>query len=273
MNPKPLAVNLYSVRRELIRDFEGTLFRIRDMGYVGVEPMVFGDFPLDLLPQDLRVPTPKPERFRELLDGLDLRTASLHGPLPATGEGDYALEFAQALGTDQLVLASFMALPDLANAHADADLLAQAIDRFNVAAEFAAEQGIALGFHNHHFEWLVDLDGRYAWDLFWEGVDPRVNVELDVYWAQTAGRDPVAEIEKLGSRVRRVHLKDGPCVLGEPQVAVGAGIVDIEGCVRAATSVDWHIVELDDCATDIFGALEASANHLIGTGLSQGRNA
>ena len=117
----------------------------------------------------------------------------------------------------------------------------------------------------------MDLGGRFAWDVFWDGVDPRVNAELDVYWAQTAGRDPVAEIEALGERVRRVHFKDGPCVLGEPQVALGEGDVDIEACARAAKFVDWHIVELDECASDIFGALEASARYLVDRGISIAR--
>lgn len=271
MDPKPLAVNLFSVRRELIREFEGTLSRIAAMGYAGVEPMVFGPVPLEALPEDMRVPTPAPAKYRELLDGLGLATASLHAPLPEGDVADYALDYAAALGTDQLVLASFMAMPDVANAHADAGVLARAIDRFGVASELAAKRGVALGFHNHHFEWEVDLDGRFAWDLFWEGVDPRVNAELDVYWAQTAGRDPVAEIAALGPRVRRIHLKDGPCVLGEPQVALGAGEVDIEACARAATHADWHIVELDECATDMFDALEESLAYLVARGVSKRR--
>lgn len=271
MKPRPLAVNLYTVRRELIADFEGTLGRIADLGYTGVEPMVFGPIPLDVLPEDMRVPTPEPETFRKLLDRIGLRATSLHAPLPEGDVESYALDFAEALGINQLVLASFIALPGLANAHADRDLLAQAIDRFNAAAESAAARGLSLGFHNHHFEWEVDLDGRSAWDLFWEGVDPRVNAEVDVYWASTAGRDPVAEIEALGTRVRRLHLKDGPCVLGEPQVVLGEGRVDIEACARAATHADWQIVEFDDCATDIFEALAASADYLVGRGLAERR--
>ncbi len=58
MMSKPTAVNLYSVRRQLIADFEGTLSKRADMGYDGVEPMVFGTIPLEVLPEDLRVPSP-----------------------------------------------------------------------------------------------------------------------------------------------------------------------------------------------------------------------
>jgi sugar phosphate isomerase/epimerase len=277
MDRKPLAVNLFSVRRELIADFEGTHARLAEMGYVGVEPMIFGPIPLEALPIDMRIPTPPATEYRALLDRLGLATASLHAPLPENngpgGSGaDYVLDFARALGTDQLVLSSFMALPDAANAHADPAVLNQAIDRFAVAAELAHSQGIALGFHNHHLEWEADLNGRYAWDLFWDGVDSRVHAEVDVYWAQTANQNPVEVLEKLGARATRVHLKDGPCVLGEPQVALGEGRVDIESCVAAAAHAEWHIVELDECATDIFAALEKSARYLIDRKLSRGRS-
>ena len=269
---RPLAANLFSVRRELIADFEGTHARLAEMGYIGVEPMVFGPIPLEFLPEDMRVPTPPPDAYRAMLDKLGLRVASLHAPLPEGDNASYALDFAEALGTDQLVLASFMALPYAANAHADADILAKTIDRFGVAAEIAAERGIALGFHNHHFEWEVDLNGSFAWDLFWSKVDARVNAEVDVYWASVAKQNPTAVLKALGPRATRVHLKDGPCVLGEPQVALGNGAVDIPACVRAAQYAEWHIVELDECATNIFEALEQSATYLIDQGLSTGRS-
>jgi sugar phosphate isomerase/epimerase len=269
--PKPLAVNLFSVRRQLIEDFEGTHARLAQMGFVGVEPMIFGELPLSVLPEDMRVPTPPAPEYRALLDHYDLQTASLHCPLPEGDGADYVLDFAKALGTDQLVLASFMALPDAANAHAEAPILDRAIERFGFAAELAATRSMSLGFHNHHFEWLVDLGGRFAWDYFWDEVDPRVHAEVDVYWAQTAKQDPVQVLQKLGERARRVHLKDGPCVLGEPQVALGEGQVDIDACVRAAAHADWHIVELDECATDMFIALEKSAQTLVERGLSLSR--
>lgn len=269
---RPLAVNLFSVRRELIADFEGTHARLAEMGFLGIEPMVFGPIPLEFLPEDMRVPTPPPDQYRAMLDKLGLRVTSLHGPLPEGDNTSYALDFAEALGTDQLILASFMALPDAANAHADAEILTKVIDRFGAAAETAADRGIALGFHNHHFEWEIKLNGSFAWDLFWSKVDLRVNAEIDVYWASVAQRDPVTVLEELGPRATRVHLKDGPCVLGEPQVALGRGKVDIPACVRAARHAEWHIVELDECATDIFEALEQSAAYLIDQGLSIGRS-
>lgn len=268
LDQKPLAVNLFTVRRELIADFEGTLARLAEIGFSGVEPMIFGPVPLEALPEDLRVPTPPAAEFRRQLDALGLQTASLHAPLPEGDLADWVLDFAEALGTDLLILSSWLALPGAGQAHADAALIPAVAERFDVACELAASRGIRVGFHNHHFEWEHDLGGQSAWDRFWEAVDPRVVAEVDVYWAQTAGRDPATEIAALGERVRRVHLKDGPARLGEPQLALGAGGVDIEACVLAAGHAEWHIVELDECAGDMFDALAASRQFLIERGLT-----
>ncbi len=270
INPKPLAVNLFSVRRELIADFEGTHARLAAMGFVGIEPMIFGPIPLDVLPEDMRVPTPPADKYRAMLDRIGLRVASLHAPLPEGDVAEYVLDFAETLGTDQLVLSSFMALPNAANAHADRALLDDAIRRFGDAADLAAKRGISIGFHNHHFEWEVAFDDGFAWDVFWSNVDARVRAEVDVYWAGTAKQDPAEVLRNLGPRATRVHLKDGPCVLGEPQVALGEGKIDLPACVEAAAFAEWHIVELDECATDMFEALEKSANYLIREGFSIG---
>ena len=61
-------------------------------------------------------------------------------------------------------------------------------------------------------------------------------------------------------------------MLGAPQVAIGEGRVDVAACARAARFADWHIVELDECATDVFEALRKSAETLEQLGLSRRRD-
>ncbi|MBW2271109.1 MAG: sugar phosphate isomerase/epimerase [Deltaproteobacteria bacterium] len=271
-SPRPIAINLFSVRRELQEDFEGCLRRLAEIGFVGIEPMTFGSVPPEALPEDLRIPQPEPRDFRRLLDDLGLEVASLHAPLPGGDDGDAVLDLAETLGTDLLVLSSWIAIPEIGTrAHEDVGALARVIELFQAASERAQRRGLRLGFHNHHYEWERDLAGHSAWELFWKDADPRVVAEVDIYWAQTARQDPVAVIEALGERVRRIHVKDGPCVLGEPQTALGRGTVDVAACVRAARHSDWHILELDDCATDMLTALAESYDYMVSRGLSLGR--
>jgi sugar phosphate isomerase/epimerase len=51
--------------------------------------------------------------------------------------------------------------------------------------------------------------------------------ELDIYWIQTAGQDPAEMVKRIGKRAPLLHIKDGPCDLGKPMVAVGEGAVDV----------------------------------------------
>jgi sugar phosphate isomerase/epimerase len=102
-------------------------------------------------------------------------------------------------------------------------------------------------------------------------LDPAIFFEVDTYWVQTAGLDPATVLEELGRRAVLLHIKDGPAVKGEPQVAVGEGLLDFPGIVQAADSTaEWLIVELDDCATPMLGAVERSYRYLVGEGLAHG---
>jgi hypothetical protein len=55
--------------------------------------------------------------------------------------------------------------------------------------------------------------------------------------------------------------------------AVGEGVMDIAGALQASEVPEWHIVELDRCATDMFEAVEKSHEWLVGKGLSHGQEA
>ena len=53
--------------------------------------------------------------------------------------------------------------------------------------------------------------------------------------------------------------------------AVGDGKMDFEPMAEAAADhVQWMIVELDRCATDMFTAVEASSQYLRNKGFTQG---
>lgn len=58
--------------------------------------------------------------------------------------------------------------------------------------------------------------------------------------------------------------------MGQPMTEVGQGKVDVHGAIRAATSTEWHIVELDHCATDMLEAVHQSYAYLTREGLSTG---
>lgn len=79
-------------------------------------------------------------------------------------------------------------------------------------------------------------------------------------------------LDSLGGRVRLLHLKDGPARgRADVMVALGTGALDLPSVVRANAAVEWHIVELDRCATDVYGVLDQSRRYLAGLGRIDGR--
>ena len=48
-------------------------------------------------------------------------------------------------------------------------------------------RGMRIGYHNHFAEFSRFFDGRQAYEILLDLLDPRVVVELDAYWARMGG--------------------------------------------------------------------------------------
>ena len=90
-----------------------------------------------------------------------------------------------------------------------------------------------------------------------DALDPAVILEVDTYWAAVGGQDVPALLRRLGDRVRYLHVKDGPIGTreGDMMVAVGSGRMPVADILAACPSAEWHVVELDRCATDMLTAV------------------
>jgi sugar phosphate isomerase/epimerase len=230
---------------------EAVLRRIADIGYVGVEPAGFGD----LTAKD----------FRRVLDDTGLTLSSAHTALPVGSSTNEVLDDMETIGATMLIASG---RPD---EFASLESVEKCADKFNAAAANAAGRGMAIGYHNHFWEFEGTVDGQVPYEALHARLDPSIVAEVDIYWATVGGKDPADVIRGLGSKARYLHVKDGPVEPKMPMTAVGQGKVDIEGALAAANDAQWHIVELDECATDMFTALEDSHRYLVGRGLSAGR--
>ena len=250
--PAPIALQLYTVREAIARDYEGVVRKVADIGYVGVEPAGF--------------PGTTPEAAGKLFRELGLAAPSAHLPIPLGDRKSEVIDTMNAIGATRIV-SGFG--PDR---FATSDLIRKAADEFNAAAAAVAEHGMSFGIHNHWWEFEKLPGGRMACDILLERLRSDVFFEIDTYWAKTAGADPAEIVRRLGARAPLLHIKDGPCVKGEPQTAVGDGIVDFEAVAAAGRdTVEWMIVELDACATDMMEAVEKSHAYLMRKGLACGR--
>jgi sugar phosphate isomerase/epimerase len=249
----PLALQIYTVRNELAKDFQGVIERVAGIGYAGVE--VAG------LPGDVT-----PEKAYRLFHGLGLQVCGAHLPLPLGDQKSKVLEIMQALSSKDLVCA-YQPQENFASAEA----IKGTAEKLNEAAQVAKDAGLRFSYHNHWWEYLP-VDGVPAYQTLLEHLSPDVNLEVDTYWVQTAGQDPAAVVRELGSRAPLLHLKDGPAVKGKPMTAVGEGVLDFPAIVSASRgAAEWLIVEMDECEGDTLEAVEQSYRYLVEKRLGHGR--
>ncbi|GAB4553486.1 MAG: sugar phosphate isomerase/epimerase [Anaerolineae bacterium] len=237
-----LGLQLYSVREALAADFEGTLRKVAAIGYRGVELAgIYGE---------------SPDKTTALLAELNLTITSAHIGLPLDSA---AVDWLTALKVTTWVCAW---LPP--ERFTTLEGIRGVCDELNTVNASLQSQGIRLGYHNHHFEFLPLSDGTLPLYRMLEWLDPRIICEVDVYWVQSAGVSVVEVLEKLGTRAALLHLKDGPARLDQtqaPMVAAGEGNIDFKP-ILAASKAEHHIVELDRCATDMLEAVEKSYRYL-----------
>lgn len=239
---RPLAIQLYTLREEIAADRDSTLRRIADIGYDAVEQVR---------------PTENPKEMRALLDELGLTVWATHTLLHKEVDVQPTIDAARTLGTDRLIIPGGFEherFTTVAGVHGVADEL-------NGLAARVAEDGMRLGYHNHWWEFPT-IDGRHAYELLVDLLDPSVFLEIDAYWAVVGGADVLALLGDLGDRVHSLHIKDGPLVQGQPNTAVGAGAMPNGDVVAAAPADTQLIVELDKCGTDTTTAVADSHAYL-----------
>ncbi|MEU2776937.1 sugar phosphate isomerase/epimerase [Streptomyces sp. NPDC007162] len=265
MSTPQLSVQLYSVRQALEADEDAALGRLAALGLTNVEAFGFV------------------HRADELADalarhGLTARTghAGFLSPDGASAPGlDDTFRAARRLGVE-ILFDPFVP----ASRWADEKEIARTAALLNEAAERAAEHGLRVGYHNHSQEFAHTVGGVNAFDRFADLLNPEVALEIDLFWAAAGGNDVVALLGRLGSRVRALHIKDGPVIddpftSGAPfdpadthQVAAGRGQIPLAAALDAAPHAEYAVIEFDHYDGDIFEGIATGVSYLNGKGIA-----
>ncbi len=238
-----ISVQLYTVREALAADLDGTLARLAAIGFTQVEPFGLTSSAATLAP---------------VLAAHGLSAPSAHTSVIGA-DLDAVLTAAAATGTT-LVIDPHV---DRARWTTTEDVAAIAAE-LNTAAQRAADAGVTIGYHNHEFELETRIGGRPALEVLADHLHEQVALEVDTYWAVVGGVDVPDLLDRLGSRVKAVHLKDGDGSRDDSkQVAFGTGAIDTAAILAACAGVDLGVIELDDTTGDMFTAVQDSYTHLV----------
>ncbi len=91
------------------------------------------------------------------------------------------------------------------------------------------DAGFKFGWHNHDFEFAA-IDGDLIPLEHIANASPDLVLELDIGWVVRAGHDPLAWINRFGSKIIAAHIKDiapaGECTDEDGWADVGHGTID-----------------------------------------------
>lgn len=227
----PVALQMYTVRDVASEDFVGTLKKVAEIGYEGVE--LAG------------APEMSASELKKLMDDLGLKMAGAHvGKDDLTVNLKATADYYQELGCKYLVTSGLVQGDQKTE-----DGWKEGAKVFEEVGQNCKELGMAFAYHNHSFE-FVQFGGKYALDILYEESDPElVKAEVDLYWVQHGNEDPTAFMKRHGARAPLIHVKDMDDSEDRTFTEVGTGIIDFPAAfeVCEATAAEWYIVEQDRC--------------------------
>jgi len=187
-------IQLYSVRDQMAKDFEGTLAAVRKAGYVEVE--------------SASLPKKPAAELRKALDQAGLKCVSAHRSFDdVTKNLDATTEFEKVIGVSYIICPG----PGRRNAGRGPltiDDWKYNAEEFNKTGEKLKKAGITFGYHNHWLE-FAPVDGKLPYEELLGQCDPdKTTFEMDCGWVKVAGHDPVALMQKYPHRFSMFHVKD-----------------------------------------------------------------
>ncbi|MDQ0872973.1 sugar phosphate isomerase/epimerase [Paenibacillus sp. V4I3] len=191
-----IGVNLFSVFQALNNDYFGTLEKVASAGYTNVE-LITTNFMTGVRYSD-SFPL---QTIKNKLEELGLKPIASHERLDQDAQNwDQLIQENAELGCKAIVMPSAW----IKNRE---DTLVTA-EQLNAIGKKCTENGLQFYFHNHFHE-FKRWENTTLYDILVENTDPAyVKFELDLVWVMRAGLDPIAVLEKLGSRCDIVHQKD-----------------------------------------------------------------
>lgn len=186
----PVALQLFSVRDDLSVDFEGTLRKVKELGYQGVEFAGLHGYDA--------------ETVKNLLQEIGLEAVSAHISLDEfLSDPDGVIDAYIKIGC------KYAAIPYLvAERRPGAPKWEQTVEEINKIASIAKQKGLQLMYHNHDFE-FVEINGKYALDELYDTIPADLlETEIDTCWVHVAGINPASYVRQYAGRATVLHLKD-----------------------------------------------------------------
>lgn len=199
---KSVGLQLYSLRDDIGGDVKGILGEVAKMGYKNLEAANY---------QDGEIYGMRPVTFKNTVSslGMEMKSAHVGGPRDYSKEKhNEAMDWWKKAADDHAEAgATYLIKPSMPFLNS-LDELKLWCDYYNSVGELTKARGLLFGFHNHARE-FKEIEGEIMFDYMLNNTDPSLFcMELDVYWCQEGGYDPVDYLKKYKGRFPLLHIKD-----------------------------------------------------------------
>jgi sugar phosphate isomerase/epimerase len=239
-------LQLYTLRKNLERDFKETL---RQVSALGIKQVEFAGYFKQA-----------PVQVKEILKKYGLSAPSAHINLETLrGSLPKAIDDAKIIGHKYLVLGNIPA--ESRKSLADYKTI---IELLNKAGKECRKAGLQFAYHNHDFEFKI-LDGTLPYDLILAETDPQtVKMEMDLYWITKAGFDPVTYFKKYPKRFELVHVKDMDATPEKSFTEAGRGVIDFKKIISKAreAGIRHYFIEQDKTPGEPLESVKISLKYL-----------
>lgn len=220
---KKLNIQLHSVKNSLKNDFKGTLSKLSDMGFDGVEFCGnYGGYSGDEL--------------LKILDGYGLDAVAAHIGLDELEDDEKFKNHAdilQKIGCMYIV-----------NPYVDIKSEDEALrygERLEKMAEKCARNGFLFAHHNHGSEIArKDANGVSYFDIMMSQTELTL-VEFDIFWLKHAGADIEQYLRRYCGKINLIHLKQMKDEIEKNSSSLDDGIIDIKKTAEIAKKFGTEI--------------------------------
>lgn len=192
MSKFKIGIQLFSLRDEMAKDFEGTLKAVAEMGYECVEFAGYFDH--------------SAEEIKAICDKYNLEIASVHHGLDMyENQTDSIIATLKTFGVKNCGIA-YIGPEDWQDNY---DSL---VERITKIGKVFHDNGIQLIYHNHEYELQFEKNGMPLLDAIYTDIpEESLLPQLDLCWVHYGGKNPVDYIRKYGHIEEVIHLKDFEC--------------------------------------------------------------
>lgn len=250
---KEIGIQIYTIREQLTADLEGSMKRLAQIGYKSIEAAGFAKSDAGY-----QFYGKSPKDWSKMLADNGQYLLSSHTVFELETADEVCAAHVEA-GCKYIV---YPYLPEQYRQNIDGYKATG--EMLSKLGEAAKRNGLQFAYHNHNFEY-TEIEGQIPMDVMMANTDPAyVTYELDIYWIEKAGQDPVAYFDKYPGRFELWHVKGMTNDAEKFFAPVGSGSIDWARifAAREKSGMKHFFVEQDRSKGDIWEDITKSYNFL-----------